>query len=82
MAQIISMRKMSDTMSEGVVASWLVKVGDKIMGDDSTLRNVIQLCRGREEMYKIVQKCDLGEPYVVNKRHKLIIKNISQKQNI
>ena len=31
MAQIISMRKMSDTMSEGVVASWLVKVGDKII---------------------------------------------------
>jgi len=34
MAQIISMRKMSDTMSEGVVASWLVKVGDKIKSGD------------------------------------------------
>jgi pyruvate dehydrogenase E2 component (dihydrolipoamide acetyltransferase) len=28
------MRKMSDTMSEGVVASWLVKVGDKIKSGD------------------------------------------------
>lgn len=30
MAEIIYMPKLSDTMSEGVVAEWLKKVGDKV----------------------------------------------------
>ena len=30
MAEIIRMPKMSDTMEEGVIASWLKKVGDEI----------------------------------------------------
>ena len=34
MADFLRMRKMSDTMTEGVVASWLVKVGDKIKPGD------------------------------------------------
>lgn len=34
MAQIITMPKLSDTMTEGVVASWLKKVGDKIEEGD------------------------------------------------
>ncbi|MDW7695176.1 pyruvate dehydrogenase complex dihydrolipoamide acetyltransferase [Flammeovirgaceae bacterium SG7u.111] len=34
MAEIIRMPKMSDTMTEGVIASWLVKVGDTVSSGD------------------------------------------------
>jgi pyruvate dehydrogenase E2 component (dihydrolipoamide acetyltransferase) len=34
MAEVIKMPKMSDTMTEGVIASWLVKVGDKVSSGD------------------------------------------------
>ncbi len=33
-AQVITMPKMSDTMTEGTIASWLKKVGDKISSGD------------------------------------------------
>src|SRR5215207_5355303 len=34
MAEIIKMPKMSDTMTEGVIASWLKKVGDTVKSGD------------------------------------------------
>ena len=34
MAEVIRMPKMSDTMEEGVIASWLKKVGDKVESGD------------------------------------------------
>ncbi len=34
MAEVIKMPKMSDTMEEGVIASWKVKVGDKVKSGD------------------------------------------------
>ncbi|PWJ45068.1 pyruvate dehydrogenase complex dihydrolipoamide acetyltransferase [Sediminitomix flava] len=34
MAEVIRMPKMSDTMKEGVIASWLVKVGDQVSSGD------------------------------------------------
>ncbi|MGM0581793.1 MAG: pyruvate dehydrogenase complex dihydrolipoamide acetyltransferase [Bacteroidota bacterium] len=34
MAEVIKMPKMSDTMEEGVIASWLVKVGDEVSSGD------------------------------------------------
>ncbi len=34
MAEIIRMPKMSDTMTEGVIATWLKKVGDKVKAGD------------------------------------------------
>ena len=34
MAEIITMPRLSDTMTEGVVATWLKKVGDKIEEGD------------------------------------------------
>lgn len=33
-ATVLKMRKMTDTMEEGVLASWLVKVGDKVKSGD------------------------------------------------
>ena len=49
-----------------------VKVGDLLMGDDSTPRNVLSLARGRETMYKVVPI--KGEGYVVNESHILSLK--------
>jgi hypothetical protein len=54
-----------------------VNVGDIVMGDDSTPRNVIQLCRGNSKMYRIEHRNNQGEPYIVNDRHKLVLKNIN-----
>ncbi len=34
MAEVIRMPKMSDTMEEGVIASWMVKEGDTIKSGD------------------------------------------------
>lgn len=34
MAEVIRMPKMSDTMTEGVIATWLKKVGDKVQSGD------------------------------------------------
>ena len=50
-----------------------IKTGDVLMGDDSTPRNVMELCRNNDEMFKIVPKS--GEPYTVNRLHKLVLKS-------
>src|SRR3979409_1768033 len=34
MAEVVRMRKMSDTMTEGVLAKWHKKVGDKVKSGD------------------------------------------------
>jgi len=49
-----------------------VKVGEQLMGDDSTPRNVLSLARGREEMYWVRQ--NKGIDYRVNKSHILSLK--------
>jgi superfamily II DNA or RNA helicase len=56
-----------------------VIVGDQVMGDDSTPRNVLQLGRGREIMYRVVPT--KGDPYVVNKSHILSLKVSSHINN-
>jgi replication factor C subunit 3/5 len=49
-----------------------VKVGDLLMGDDNTCRNVLSVCTGTDTMYKITQ--DLGDDYIVNSSHILSLK--------
>lgn len=49
-----------------------VVVGDVIMGDDSTPRNILSIARGRETMYKVVENG--GSGYVVNESHILSLK--------
>ncbi len=44
-----------------------VIVGDLLMGPDSESREVLQLCRGKEEMVKISPT--KGEPFIINKGH-------------
>ena len=58
-----------------------IKVGDVIMGDDSTPRNVLELCHNTDKMYTIIP--DSGESYTVNKLHKLVLINtISNNETI
>ena len=56
-----------------------IKVEDKVMGDDSTPRNVVALGRGKDKMYDIEQKqseIDPGSKYTVNSEHILCLKYI------
>ena len=50
-----------------------IQVNDLIMGDDSKPRKVLSLGRGKEEMYKIINKSD-NTFYTVNKSHILSLK--------
>lgn len=49
-----------------------IKVGDEVMGNDSTPRKVLSLCRGREQMYRI--KYHDGTYYDVNENHILTLR--------
>ena len=51
-----------------------VVVGDILMGDDSTPRNVLELFEGEQNMYEIVP--ERGESYKVNEDHVLTLVNI------
>lgn len=49
-----------------------VQKGDSVMGDDSTVRSVIETCTNTEQMYKIsLDAC--GDSYTVNENHKLVL---------
>jgi replicative DNA helicase len=50
-----------------------IKVGELLMGDDSTPRTVITTCTGKEQLYKVHQ--DNGSPYIVNESHILSLKS-------
>jgi hypothetical protein len=49
-----------------------VKVGDLLMGDDSTYRTVLSTCSGTDHMYEILQRN--GDNYTVNSPHILSLK--------
>lgn len=49
-----------------------IEVGEQLMGDDSTPRNVLSLARGRERMYWVRQ--NKGIDYRVNESHILSLK--------
>ena len=58
-----------------------VKIGDKLMGDDSTSRTVLSLARGREMMYDIIPT--KGDVYTVNESHILSLKcSVNYSKNI
>ena len=50
-----------------------ILVDDKLMGDDSEPRTVLNLSSGIEQMYKIIQ--EYGDSYIVNKSHILSLYN-------
>jgi len=55
-----------------------VKIGDLLMGDNSTPRIVKSLGKGRDQMFRIKQK-NGGDDYIVNKNHILSLKISGQK---
>ena len=55
-----------------------ITIHDKLMGDDSNIRNILALGSGREQMYKIIQS--MGDEYIVNKSHILSLKYIDPYQ--
>lgn len=57
-----------------------IVVGDQLMGNDSTPRNVLSLARGREQMYRVEQ--EIGDSYIVNESHILSLKLGSATQNV
>lgn len=50
-----------------------VKIGDMLMGDDSTPRKVLDLCHDSEMMYKIIP--NKGQSVIVNENHILSLKS-------
>lgn len=48
-----------------------IKIGDLLMGDDSTSRKVMSLASGKDTLYKVIQ--EFGTEYVVNKDHILTL---------
>jgi len=49
-----------------------IEINDKIMGDDSTVRTVLDLCHGYETMYNVTP--NKGDTYKVNENHILSLK--------
>lgn len=49
-----------------------IKIGDTLIGDDGTARNVEQLCSGEDDLYEVTQ--GKGMSYIVNSKHKLALK--------
>lgn len=56
-----------------------VKIGEFLMGDDSTPRKVLSLASGKEELYKI-EHVSHNKSYIVNKSHILTLKHNGKKQ--
>ena len=54
-----------------------IRVGEQVMGDDSTPRNVLETHSGTDTMYKIENK--KGESYTVNSHHILSLKWTAKK---
>ena len=48
-----------------------VSIGDRLMGPDSRPRKVMALCRGEDDLYRVVP--NRGEPFVVNGGHMLAL---------
>ena len=55
-----------------------IKVGEQLMGDDSTPRNVLSLARGTQEMFKIIPQNRFAESYTVNADHILCFKEFKR----
>jgi co-chaperonin GroES (HSP10) len=60
MAEIIRMPKMSDTMEEGVIANWNVKVGDKVIFNEYDMKG---LQDDDEYMYALTKESSIMATY-------------------
>ena len=53
-----------------IVSAKHIRPGDKLMGDDSTCRNVLSICQGTEQMYTIQEKYRVNASHVISLVHK------------
>lgn len=51
-----------------------IKIGDILIGDDGEKRVVLDTCQGEDDMYEVIQ--NNGEKYIVNSKHKLVLKGV------
>ncbi len=56
MAEVVRMPKMSDTMTEGVIAKWHKKVGDKVNSGDLVAEIETDKATKKELFYILVLK--------------------------
>lgn len=56
-----------------------IVVGDKLVGDDGCERTVLQLCRGKDKMYRIIPT--KGIPFIVNGNHILSLVRTDYHEN-
>lgn len=49
-----------------------ISMGDILMGDDSTPRNIVNLFKGRQNMYRIKPKLSGYDEYIVNEDHIMV----------
>lgn len=49
-----------------------ISMGDILIGDDGTPRNVTNIVSGEDELYKVIQ--EYSESYIVNSKHTLVLK--------
>jgi Hom_end-associated Hint/Phage terminase large subunit/LAGLIDADG-like domain len=54
-----------------------IRVGDQLMGDDSTPRTVLSVCSGQDEMFEVVPV--KGDSFIVNKPHILSLKKTRER---
>lgn len=54
-----------------------IVVGDQLMGPDSKPRNVLQLCRGVDDMYEVIPV--KGKPFIVNGEHVLSLQRVRER---
>ena len=54
-----------------------VKVGDKLLGADGTVRNVLHLTKGAGDLYKVTPI--KGKPFIVSEDHKLTLVRTNEK---
>jgi len=57
-----------------------IVTGDKLMGDDGMVRNVLSLARGKEQMYRI--DIFYGQPFTANQSHILSLCAISHRKKV
>ncbi len=50
-----------------------IRIGDELIGDDGEKRTVLDICKGEDELYKVIQS--EGMSYVVNSKHDLVLKD-------
>jgi len=55
-----------------VIMSQNIKIGDKLIGDDGNIRNVLDITHGIDTLYSVKQSN--GIEYIVNSKHTLLLK--------